>query len=283
MFLVYNARCYNLMRNGKRFLILALYLCPILLAFGLYLTRTKRAVRRTETQLQAVNAHFAPILNKWKSVAFVPIEDNQTFWDEINSITVLNEAELDQRQKQQLQETLKNYILAYHIGTFEAFHKFRAPVPEFQLATTCVDYLNHDLQKDNQVLPHDQESVFALWWNKYVGNQWENFWVGIALTNASVEVQVATNDVGTLDSYVLKRQNAGFSKTTSIIAFGVTPDTILRKNGKVYYATTSLLPRNNDATYPVFCRFYWAEVYGKWLPLEQVGAYSGPRKQVLLF
>ena len=223
------------------------------------------------------------LLREWSSTDFTAIAADAGFSNKIAQIEIVNRGKLNQTQILQLQNTLQNYVLAYHIGSFESFHRFRAPVPEFNLMPSVAEYLKDDLRKSNVTVPDGQEALLKLYWDRYVGKKWENFWMAIALTNAIVEVESTKTNLPSLGDYVHARPNVGLARVGPILEFLVKPESLLQKEGSITYATVSLLLKNSDVTCPVYCRFYWVEAYQRWLPLEQAAAYSGPRKTSLLF
>jgi hypothetical protein len=267
-------------KSWETLLIIGLFSTTAIL--GLFVFKSKPI--REDARRQEVISNLQPKLEKWKSSDYSSL-DASDLPEQIKQIKIQNATALNDVQAQQLQETILNYILAYHVGTYEAFHRFRAPVADFSMAGSIVDFVREDLAKSNLTMPSDQEGLFKLYWQKYAdaNNEWSNFWVGISFTNSSVEVEISTNSIPPLREYVLLKENIGVSGVSPMIDFSITPETILKQNKQVYYATVSLLAKNNDVTCPVYCRFYWSETHQKWLPSEQVTAYSGPRKTTLEF
>ncbi len=271
----------NNWKTWKTILVVGCFIAPTLLLVVMILRSRPYPKNVAPEQIMAA---FQPAIEKWKSLQYSPIED-PSFSEGVKQITIKNIDDLNDIQKQQIRETLSNWIMAYHVGTIEAFRRFRTPVVDFHLAEPIVDFMKQDLGKANQPIPSDQDGLLKVYWEKYANpnNVLSNYWTAISFSNSVGEVQISTNVMPHLKDYVMKKTSAGLSYASPMLTFNVTPETTLKKYNKIVYVTVSLMAYNNDVPYPVYCRFYWAEDYGKWLPLEQVAAYSGPRRVVLGF
>jgi hypothetical protein len=267
------------MNSGKPVFFLILFSVPIILALYLH----HRAPNVLDEQTKKVIAYQKPTVSEWAAANFDPIGDNPGFFQKLETIELKNADGLTTIQNQQLKETIRNYVMAYHLGTFEAYARFRIPVADFTLAPSLLAYETEQLKNENQTPPSESVKMLALYWQREVKDEWKHFWTGISFASASVDIQVATNAIPSLKNYVFGRKNLGVASSGPIAQFKVTPDSILHKDSRVYYATASLLIKNEDVTCPVYCRFYWAGEYSKWLPFEQDTAYAGPRKKTLLF
>ena len=267
------------MKNGNRLLVLLL-ITPFILAVAIFIRRSAHppGQRPTVGELRSGN-----LIKDWAAADFTPIEMDKNLSQKVTQIELRNEHLLNQRQRLQLEETIQNYVMAYNVGSFDSFRRFRTPTAHFKLVPSASDYLKQDLLNSGMNVPADEESLFKAYWDRYISNKWEHFWTGIALTNCFVDVETTQTNMPPLRDYIFEHQNVGMASVGPLVIFDITPELLLRKDGAVLYATTSLLLKNNDVTCPVYCRFYWVEEYSKWLPIEQAAAYSGPRKKTLIF
>jgi hypothetical protein len=240
-------------------------------------------VRRPNRRPGELPKQSAELLADWRSADFTAITNDSDFRSKIDRIPILNSNILSTQQRLELLETVDNYLMAYHVGTYEAYHRFRAPVSTFGIPSSIMSFLNKDLPKDLLPLPSDSEAVFKIYWEKYIGKGWDNFWTGVSLTNTYVEVQLTATNPPPLSTYVFAQPNLGVARVSPSLEFSVTPEMLLKKDGSVMYATVKILPKNNDVVYPVYCRFYWLPESSKWLPFEQASAYTGQRRTTLEF
>jgi hypothetical protein len=272
------ARLDHLKPAMRKATLLLLFVLPAIFWIVVLLTRPNRKSGGSQLPNESTE-----LLASWRFADFTPIVNDSEFRRKIDQIQILNSNLLNNEQTVGLFDTVDNYLMAFHVGTYEAYHRFRAPVSDFRLTSSIVTFLNQNLPKDMVPPPADQEAVFKIYWEKYIGKGWENFWTGISLTNTLVEVQSTTTNIPPLSSYVFARPNLGVARVGASLQFSVTPDMLVKKNGNVLYATVTVLPKNDDVVYPVYCRFYWLPESGKWLPFEQASAYSGRRKTTLQF
>jgi hypothetical protein len=270
----------TLLKHWEMILMIALFSMTILL--GIFFVASKPILE--DARRQQVISSLQPTIRRWQSLNYSSIKDSN-LKEGIEQIQIQNLNDLNDKQKQQLKDTLYNYIMAYHIATYDAFHRFRAPIDDFSLAGSIVDFMKQDLGKANQPIPSDQEGLFKLYWEKYANanNELSNTWAGIAFTNSTAEVHISTDIMPPLSDYVKTKTNSGVAESSPMINFNVTPETELKQFNKIYYVTILLMADNHDVPYPVYSRFFWAEEYGKWLPLAQVASYSGPKKVFLRF
>lgn len=271
------------MTPKKTGFIILLFVAPIIVLLFLIYRAPQRLRLQSSEKAQRLIVEQKPTVSKWAAGDFDPIEDSPAFFQKLETIEAKNSGLLTSTQSQRLYETLRNYLMAYHLGTFEAYARFRVPVVDFELAPSVLQFLTGELKKENQPIPSGGVDLLSLYWQRYVQDKWKNFWTGVSLPRSFVEIQTVTKAIPSLKDYIFERENLGVASSGPIVQFRLTPDAILKEKSNVCYATVSLLIRNTDVTCPVYCRFYWAEKYNKWLPLEQYTAYAGPRKQTLLF
>src|SRR5208337_4332346 len=120
---------YKFWKNWETYLMIALFSMTIILVLSFLASKPIR----DDARRQQVISSFQPTIKKWKSLNYSSIEDID-LREGIKQIQMQNLNDLDDTQKLQLQETLFNYIMAYHSATYEAFRRFRAPIDDFNLA-----------------------------------------------------------------------------------------------------------------------------------------------------
>ena len=269
----------------RRAFIVALFIIPIaFLAFRIVSNpkRTSRLAEEEKVAASNIVQHLAPVLERWKSGVFYPIDDSQAFRDQLAHLAITNSSQtrLSDHQADKLRETMLDFLLAYHLGTFEAFEKFRAPVAEFHLRDSIVEFMKDDLGKQNIPVPDSQSAMLELYWRKYVGDEFVGFWSALEFSESSVEVTQMSTSTPSLAEYAKARENGGIATAGPMLTFDSSAS---GPSGGALLATIRVLVKNSDVTCPVYCRFFWDGGHDKWLPVEQVAAYAGPRKKTLMF
>lgn len=235
------------------------------------------------------NPEYKKALTEWSSAAYVSIGENLD--DTVRAITIHSDAlELTQTQQDQLRQSVSSLLLAFSSGTLEDYLRFRAPIGEYKYNASTINSLREEIAKryckKGEQPPSEPDQVFKLYWQKcYGGNAFSNYWNGISLEHSEVLVERGRTLPANLAIYALHAANAGVADIAPVIVFEPTPEKVLKQEGELLYATVSLLikARPPEPAHPVHCRFYWVKERSKWLPIQLVSSYVGPRDVEIVF
>jgi hypothetical protein len=153
-------------------------------------------------------------------------------------------------------------------------------------------YLRNDWKNPTKEVPADPEDLFHRFWevvylNKYVNDSGavkystigKSLWAGISLKANNTEIVVEElTSLSDLEKYISSRK--GNSRYHSSVTFENTPENILQQRGRVKFATVECLIKyaEPELSNPVYCRFYWDENTGVWLPFDLGIGISGLRR-----
>lgn len=263
--------------------------CAPLLVFLLILLFSKP--RKTWEQEGRVSSPRVKTLADWATGSFVPITTNDDFKQKLESIPVLaTNVTLTQTQVEELHESIHDFVLAYHVGTYEAYSKFRLPVKYNGASSRIIEFEKERLKKlfPDKDLQHEVPEV--------VNKEWWDYWDGLrdkaispslrlkyctrCLQEVDIErgkifVEQVTHLPKALNYYVTSFSNVGYSDSNPTFMFDPSPETLATKEGKVIIAVVSLIFKHPvDPPYPLYCRFYWVDSEKKWVPFELAGAYA---------
>jgi hypothetical protein len=178
-------------------------------------------------------------------------------------------------------------MLSVSSGDYSDYQRFRFPVKEGRFDIALIGFRLKRLQELNapgaqRLDGNDGFQVDEAWW-KYWNSKKEAYCTECVeeanLDQALIVVQKETKASRALNYFITSFPNYGYLQRTPVFLFEPSPEKLLQEQGTLLYATVSfILKPRGDPPHPVFCRFYWVERYGKWLPLEFGTSYPGERK-----
>ncbi len=237
-----------------------------------------------------VGVKYSSVASKWASLKYDEISSGSDFLEKIKLIPIQNVEKIQSVQKDQLYQSIYDLLNAFHDGTYEAYRKFRTPIPasfNSEILALDKDYIDKNLKKPGEILPNDSESIFKILWERINDGRpisLTNIWNGVNLDQAYVRVDTSTNLPLDLFTYARNNDNIGAVHPKPSFTFDVTPASIL-KTGKLTYATISLVIKHtvNDPNYAMYIRYYWDEKSSKWIPWDYVSAFSNRRDCEILW
>ena len=271
----------------KNFLILGALAFPILLMVALICVKLGK---KHEEQKHYNRANLAPYdysfaVKQLSELHFVPINEGADFRQQLNQIKVIDNAKVGSTRAEDLKDSLYDLIMAFHLGTYEAYRKFRTPI-QADFNEKIVDYhksiLERFYKKPGEALPDEPEAIVRLIWERdFGGNAFSNYWEQIATESASItydEVQAMSAD---LEDVAAGQINLGLFKIPSTFSFTNTPENILKANGKIFLATVYFVfkPTPPDPPTPFRIRYYWDPTTSQWLPWQMVSSNANQRKR----
>lgn len=276
------------MLNKK--VVISLFVLPLIL-FVLVIVFSKP--QKTWVQEGRLSTPAGLTLSNWASSTFISLTNTQEINQQIGHLAIsATNITLSPVQIEQLQTTTYNFLMAYHMGDFESYAKFRFPVTNGAFIPQMTRWY---LSRLEQAAPgkypnlsiNDPESVLRTWWNYSDAGGSENCTRcvhEVSFDNAKVYVEQVTELPKSLDYYVTSFPNVGYMSRNPSFAFDPSPKTLLEKDGKITIAVVSLIFHfSSDPPYPLYCRYYWVDHYQKWLPMELDCAYSDIKKWYYIF
>jgi len=264
--------------NTRRKLLLFLFLSPVCFAVAILLL-----VRPQKTEHDASISQIV----KWATLKYEPISAEVGFKDKIDRLRITQTAKLSAVQESLLRQQTYDAVMAYYGDSYEAYRKFRTPIPPKAFNMKQIEYQKKSCKEDwrnpGKDVPDDPEGIHKKFWevdflNKYVDPATEvknstigkHLFEGINFENSGITVEEVKKTPGALsDSLMNKYQIGAFTPYPSFV-FENTPETILEERGVLTMATVVLqleLPKPEPAC-PFYCRFYWDESNNSWLPLD---------------
>lgn len=236
-----------------------------------------------------VNPEYRNALSNWAASAFVPL-DSQLL-DIVGSIVeIKDQVELTQEQERELKSAVANLLRAFNTGDFDDYVKFRRPIGDYAYNKRVLNWLQEELRKldPNGAVnaSSDPAATVRAYWDKcFGGAAFSNYWQGIGPKESRILIESRDSQAAKLAFHALSNYNAGVVTFPPTVTFGITAEQVLREDKSVTYATVSLLIRSRppDPPHPFDCRFFWAKKYSRWLPVEFVSSYTGPRKVDIVF
>jgi hypothetical protein len=218
------------------------------------------------------------LLDTWSAQDFVDLEETEKLDSAISSVKVVQDGTISDAQELGLRRSLRAFLLAYHSGTFEAFHAFRAPSDQFKMTQGVLDFL----KSEHKSLPQEPRSQLAIYWHT---DKRENytFVKGAAFKTARLEARGMTNLPPDVGFEIRTNKNVGLVSSGPTVEFVNAPEEILKAEGLIRCATIAIVTKNDDRAYPVYIRYYWSDKDAAWLPMQLATAYSGPRNFTFTF
>ena len=227
------------------------------------------------------------LLDKWKGQEFVSLEGNVDLGQIVEGFKYVFDEPLSDLQKDELANSLVDFLASYQRGTFESVTKWRIPVTPFRVADSISNAMVANFSIPVSTVLNDLPSAWKQWWasgNHYI---FTNYWVGLSVSNCEVRVQRSTEVTNALATTLLddKCENVGFVGVQPSILFKHSPEDVLAAEGYLKVVTVRILPktRNNGVICPVYYRAYWSPQDKKWLPEGLVSAYSRSDRELTLF
>lgn len=232
---------------------------------------------------------YPDVASKWEALRYEPIEDSPSFRARVEQIPVEANFELTSAQKSALQESAYDALMAFHKGTYEAYRRFRTPIParfNSELIQAEREYFEKYLKRPNELLPGDDEAFFKLLWERSSGGGgWSNVWEGVSIEAAKIWVRRTNTLPLGLFKMAKTDDNIGVFRPNPNFEFERTPDSILKTDGSLTYATIYIVVKHAppDPPYGKHFRYYWDEHSSHWLPWEYVSAYLRKREHEILW
>lgn len=223
-------------------------------------------------------------LKAWSKQPFTPIDLTPAFKAKIFELPIKSEASLTTAQELGLRQAAYDMTMAFHLNTYEAYRKFRTPVQPkgFVLEKLEADkrVCQQDWKNPDKVVPDDPESLFKRFWevvylNKYVNGPVKDstigkpFWLGLGLERSEIIVTKSSTRPTVLNACFQEGVGGATLYAPSFI-FTNMPDDILNESGTLLSAIVKLFVEHPkpELKCPVYCRLYWDESCGAWLPME---------------
>lgn len=259
--------------NKSRGLFLIAFLLPPIIIFTVAIV----VKRHKEHFAPVIGIRVADLLDDWNNANYDSSWDDQKLTNEINSIKC--SGDLSNVQRQQLNASILNLLLAFHEGTCDAYMKFRIPIDHWQFSDGLSKLCAEDFGISEKDITDRKNIIFHHWWDKHIANEWVGFWNAISFDDRFTSIEIENSPKDSLSEYILnKKANAGVVETTPLVELIPSLKNIEQTNQNVVCSIVALLPKNKDVSYQVYCRFYWVPDENKWLPDNLVGAYSGKNR-----
>lgn len=244
------------------------------------------------------------ILKMWASHDYIPIEHTGEFQRAMSLIRIKDEAGRPNKDAAQaLSGAIKDFLCAYHDGTYEAFSRFVLPVtniapnPEQQRGRVEIVQKLWKQLKIHSVPPiseNDAASVLRAFWKLCNGPHDRSalgadadyyrtdFLEAIAVGQSEIRVFEGTA-LPAIASYASEQESIGFFRDSHSIVFEPSVASLVSRDGTVRFALARLqLKTKSDPPMPVLILYYWVPDHGKWLPLELGIPYSPRRRHGFL-
>jgi hypothetical protein len=268
----------------KLFIALA-FAVPVLLLAISALVRKHQFINnqgQAAIRLDLTRSNFAKL-------KYEPVTDTPEFKARVEGIVIKGTEFLSPLQESALKAGVYDMIMAFHMGTYEAYRNFRTPI-QAEFNERAIAYhrkvLTNFYVPPDQKLPDSAESITKLIWEKdYGGNAFADYWKGVCITNVQIEVEQTNRMPSALFNFATNMDNMGVREIMPTFRFARSPEAILRDSGRLLYATSTLdiKPLEPDPAFPVFMRYYWDEASAKWLPWEMSSGNSQVRKRDPMF
>lgn len=263
---------------NRRWTYILLLFVPVVLWLTLAIGRfgDRAAIARLKSQLK-------PKIDAWNRHEFTRIEPTPAFRQKLDSFTITQtNSALSELQLTEIRDSLYCFLLAYNLGTLEAFRAFRTPAPEFKLESSLLEFMAKDSAKSSAI-PSQPSDQLDFYWTSYIKDRFVGLWTGVAIDSMTLDIQSATSEILDLHEYIASKDHAGIASAGPILTPGVDPADLLRSVGVVTYATASMIVQSSEVAYPVYCRYFWRPDIRRWVPIDMRIAYSGPRRTTPLF
>jgi hypothetical protein len=225
---------------------------------------------------------------KWRELAYTEIREGDEFARELKGIRFTTNCAVSDVQLSGLHEAIYNLAVCFKTGSYEAYRRFRTPVP----ARLNPVLLNLRRQAESarlrpgEKLPEDPEEFIKLYISRWNGGKgFTNCWLGVATSEASVIVEQVSSTTNGLMAFADRFENMGTFRPNPQFLFDVTPEKVLERDGKLTCATASMVIKHAspDPPYLEHIRWFWDEKGQVWIPWEFVSAYSGSRTWRLIW
>ncbi len=241
------------------------------------------------------NEPESSLLPYWWSQTFVPISTDEKFRTQIYALPINQKSDLTEKQDVALHQAVYNLLIAFNLESYDAYRAFRTPAPaKFNLEQLEMQkqYLRDDWKNPTKEVPTDSEDLFHRFWevvylNKYVNDPatvkystiGKKLWEGVNLESNNTEILVEElASLSDFKNFVSARK--GSCRYASSFTFENTPENILQQRGRVKFATVKCLIKyaEPELSNPAYCRYYWDETTGAWLPFDFGISLSGLRR-----
>jgi hypothetical protein len=245
------------------------------------------------------------IMSKWETLPYVAISNTPAFADAIRQFPVTYDGGLTQLQTNTLPDALFRFVMAYHVGSYDAFRRFRTPPgAPVKFSPAKIKYIARGWMNQNGTgsTPLSSNEEMYRWFVRhhggaafYRGYYWREFylgyWQGLCVDAGQVDAavmdgvsfkgktnlfgihaQTVTNLPPDWDGGFLLHNsiNLGVSHGAGFFDFERSPETTLKEEKQLTVATVNWLvkPRKPDPPFPVFLRLYWDSTSTNWLPMD---------------
>jgi hypothetical protein len=266
----------------KKTIWLVFFLAPICLIVSL-------AILKTRPHTPPASPPYPDVASKWEALRYEPIEDSPSFRERAEQIPIEADFELTPAEKSALLESAYDALMAFRTGTYETYRKFRTPIParfNSDLILAEREYFAKYLKKPSEVLPSDDEAFFKLLWERSSGGGgWSNVWEGVSIEASKIWVRRTSALPPGLLSFAQTNDNIGVFRQNPNFAFERTPDSILKTDRRLTFATIYIVVKHAppDPPYGKHIRYYWDGHSSHWTPWEYVSAYLRKREHEILW
>ena len=271
----------------RRVLIAGAFGFPILLLTALICLKLGRnhEGQKHYNHLNLAPYEYSYAVKQLSDLKFVSVETGDGFRQTLNQIRVMDMARVSPAQDEALKNSLYDLAMAFHVGTYDAYRKFRTPT-EANFNERVVNYhrtiLEKFYRKPGETIPDEPEAIVRLIWERdFSGNAFSNYWEQIAMEDASITYEEAEKMPADLQDVAAGKINLGLFEIPSTFTFSRNPETILKENGKILFATVYFVfkPEAPDPPTPFRIRYYWDATLSKWLPWQMVSSNAHKRKR----
>jgi hypothetical protein len=237
-------------------------------------------------------------LDGWAKHTFTPINQSGGFRKKVFGLPIRSEESLTPQQQEALHQAAYDMTMAFYLGTYEAYRKFRTPTEPKGLTEGRIEimvrYCKSDWKNPDHTIPDDPEGAFRKFWevvflNKYVNVPVVNstigkpFWDAVALDGSEIDVTRYEAMPPALNQAF--KEAVGYTVYPVSFVFTNAPEDILQQSGKLVCAVVKLLAEHPKAEprFPVYCRYYWDESCGMWLPMHFATPFNLTRTREYVF
>jgi len=168
-----------------RLFIISFLLVPILMIV--------RQARKHHDTLAAVSlaATDKIFLEKWKNQQYTSLTNGINLNSIVGQFRLDTKDSIDREQKSALTEKVAELIACFHIGTYDAYARFRFPVKPV-ISQDVAKYLMHDMSIPGTLVADSPQQAFRYWWDRFVKENYKNLWTGISVSNCEMLVEKST-------------------------------------------------------------------------------------------
>lgn len=264
-----------------------LFIGLLLLTFCLFTTLIVRV--KLQEKNSFVGDPYLAARTNLASLVLSPVEAGPLFQEKISAMPIEKRTTLSADEEKKLFQAIYDLVMAFHFGTYEAFRNFRTPVAATFNPQTIEYYkkvLNKFYKGPDENIPDDPESITRLIWERnFGGGAFYHYWTKINTDKASVLVEESTELPTRLMDFARTRLNVGVREIPPTFSLSRTPETIMKEEGKLLFATVyfTVSPADPDPLCPIYLRYFWDGMEKKWLPWQMVGGNAEKRKRDPMF